>query len=265
MPSPLTSASTSGRYGEGPLARREIAYVTCAALFSVVLVLTNIIGVKLFVLFPGGGPSWLMGGEPVTLTSGIITYPLTFLLTDLVSEIWGKRRADLMVVQGFLMSFVMLAFVQIAVALPPSAIWVNEQLGFRDSASLQTAFRATFFYPQVLLFASMLAYLTAQLFDVRLYHFWWRVTRGRHLWLRNNGSTIISQLVDTIIVNSIFLRFGLGLDWATIARIIIAVYLCKIVLALIDTPFIYLGRALFYRWLQIPAHEATSGSAPLGR
>lgn len=240
--------------------RSEGIYTVLAATFAVVLVLTNIVGVKLFVLFPGGGPGWLNGGEPVTLTSGIITYPLTFLLTDLVAELWGRKRADLMVVLGFGMSLLMLGIVQLAIALPPSAIW-GLSLG-RTPEEMQDAFEVTFKYPGILLASSMVAYLVAQLFDVRLYHFWWRVTKGRHMWLRNNGSTVISQLVDTIIVNSIFLRFGLEMDWSTIVEVIVAVYVCKVALALVDTPLIYLGRALLRRLLGLASDDAPE-RAPL--
>jgi uncharacterized integral membrane protein (TIGR00697 family) len=243
--------------------RAEGTYAVFAAAFSVVLVLTNIIGTKLFYLFPDGGPSWFFGGEPVTLTAGIITYPITFWLTDIVSEIWGRRRANLMVVLGFCMSILMLLVLQVGVALTPSEAWTLEPRGISSAEAMQAAYSATFHNPKLLLFASMLAYLVAQLFDVRLYHFWWRVTRGRHMWIRNNGSTSISQLVDTIIVNGIFLRFGLDLDWGTISEIIAAVYVCKLVLAVGDTPFIYLGRSWIRRWLGIAPDESPE-SAPLG-
>ena len=110
--------------------------------------------------------------------------------------------------------------------------------------------------------------LVAQLFDVRLYHFWWRITGGKHLWLRNNGSTWISQLVDTIIVNSIFLRFGLGMDWAPIVGIIGANYVVKILLAMIDTPLIYAARIALERWRAEEPEQARAveraGGAELG-
>jgi uncharacterized integral membrane protein (TIGR00697 family) len=243
-----------------PVPRRDAAYVFAASLFCVVLVLTNVIGVKLFQIFADGRPSWMPGEGPVTLTSGIIAYPFTFLLTDLVSEIWGRRRADLMVVLGFLMSGVMLLLVQVAKLLPPSVIWAAPE-GYGE-LSMQSAFEVSFYYPGVLLFASMTAYLVAQLFDVRLYHFWWRVTGGAHMWVRNNGSTAISQLLDTIIVNGIFLHFGLGLSPTVILEVIVAVYLCKLVLAAADTPLIYLGRSLLWRWLDLPGRPGTA-QAPL--
>ncbi len=244
----------------GPIPRADVVYTVLAAAFSVVLVLTNIVGVKLFELFVDGRPAWIPGEGPLTLTSGIITYPLTFLITDLVSELWGRRRADLMVKLGFAMSFLMLFVIVLARGLPPSALWENQALGVTGAdapSMMQAAFELTFYYPGLLLFASMSAYLVAQLFDVRLYHFWWRVTGGRWMFVRNNGSTMISQLVDTIIVNGIFLRWGLGLGWAVVWEVIAAVYLCKVVLALGDTPLIYLGRALLRRYLGL-----SSGVAP---
>ncbi|MFT7542350.1 MAG: putative integral membrane protein (TIGR00697 family) [Gammaproteobacteria bacterium] len=146
-------------------------------------------------------------------------------------------------------------------ALPPSPFWENPILGL-DSGALESAFSATFFFPGLLIFASMLAYLVAQLFDVRLYHFWWKVTKGRHMWVRNNGSTMISQLADTIIVNGIYLHFGLKFDWATTWSVILAVYVCKLFLAVVDTPLIYLGRSVLRSYLGLPK-DAAPGSAPL--
>ena len=188
-------------------------------MFVTMLVLTNMVGTKLFVLFPDNA------SLSIVLTSGIVTYPFTFWLTDIVSETYGKRKADLMVVYGFVASMLMLLILQIVQALPPADIWripaeyagsfaQELQLTDRDgqivgatSAAAQTAFTFTFDAPGLLLFASMLAYLAAQLTDNFMFHFWRRVTGGRHLWLRNNGSTAVSQLLDTIIVNSIFLTF----------------------------------------------------------
>ena len=257
---PPRSQVPTGTSG-GALPRSEAAFLVLAATFSVVLVLTNLIGVKLFVLFPEGRPVWFPGEGSLTLTSGILTYPVTFLITDLVSEIWGRRRANFMVILGFGMSLVMLAVLALARALPPSPFWEIPQLGL-GSEELDHAFHATFFFPGLLLFASMLAYLVAQLFDVRLYHFWWGVTGGRHMWLRNNGSTMVSQLVDTLIVNGIYLSIGLQFDWPTTWSIITAVYFCKLILALVDTPLIYLGRALMRDFLNLAADTAPT-EAPL--
>ena len=189
--------------------RHERVYAILLSIFVVILVLTNIIGVKLFLAFPYS-MSTACFGAACTLTSGIITYPITFLITDTVSELYGRKRADFMVFIGFAMSLVMVLLVQAVLALPGSPAWVNKDLGYTDVAGMQTAFESVFTLPGTLVFGSMTAYLCAQLLDNRMFHFWRRKTKGRHLWLRNNASTMVSQAADTVIVNTIFLKFGLG-------------------------------------------------------
>ena len=234
--------------------KAEPAFSILMAGFVMVLVLTNIIGVKLFLAFPELLPNGLFG-EPITLTTGILTYPITFLFTDVVCEVYGRKRANLMVYTGFVMSLLSLILVQIALVVPGSPVWPAGNPNFETVAAMQAAFDSVFTLPGVLIFASMSAYLVAQLMDVRLFHFWKRVTHGRHLWLRNNGSTIVSQLVDTVIVNSIFLGLGLGLPWDVVGKIIVAGYLFKVGMAALDTPFIYLGVALLRRYIGADAVE----------
>jgi len=228
--------------------KAEKAFVVLMAAFVVVLVLTNVIGVKLFLAFPTLLPNGFFG-EPITLTTGIITYPVTFLLTDVVCEVYGRKRANLMVLTGFGMSLLSLILIQIASIVPGSQVWPSGNPNFETVAEMQTAFDSVFSLPGILIFGSMTAYLVAQLIDVRLFHFIKRMTKDRHLWLRNNGSTMISQLLDTVIVNSIFLGYGLGLDWTVVGKIIFASYVFKLILAAIDTPFIYLGVFLLRRYL----------------
>jgi uncharacterized integral membrane protein (TIGR00697 family) len=237
--------------------KAESAFSVLMAGFVMVLVLTNIIGVKLFLAFPELLPNGLFG-EPVTLTTGILTYPITFLFTDIVCEVFGRKRANLMVYTGFAMSLLSLILVQVALVVPGSTVWPAGNPNYETVEAMQTAFDSVFTLPGILIFASMSAYLVAQLMDVRLFHFWKRVTNGRHLWLRNNGSTMVSQLADTVIVNSIFLGFGLGLPWDIVGKIIVAVYLFKIGMAALDTPLIYLGVALLRSYISADAVEETS-------
>jgi hypothetical protein len=163
-----------------------------------------------------------------------------------------------MVTTGFFMSLMSLVLIQIALALPGAPAWSATNPNFPSVEAMQRAFESVFTLPGVLIFGSMTAYLAAQLLDVKLFHYWKEVTRGRHLWLRNNASTMTSQLVDTIIVNSIFLGFGLGLDWLVVAKIIVASYVFKLVIAALDTPFVYLGVAVLRRYLGLPASAAAS-------
>ena len=211
------------------MSKIEKAYSLFMVIFITMIVLTNIIGVKLFEI------------NSVTLTTGIITYPLTFLITDIVCEVFGKKRASLMVVLGFFASILSLVFINLAVMLPGSEVWINNSLGYNSIKDMQNAYESVFTLPGFLISASMLAYLVAQLIDVRIFHYLKKVTNEKKLWLRNNLSTMFSQLIDTIIVNSIFLYFGLNLDWDIIIKIIIASYLFKIIIAFLATPLVYIG------------------------
>ncbi len=226
---------------------KERVYLVLASIFVVMLVLTNIIGIKLF-----RAPF----NPEFALTTGILTYPITFLVTDIVSEVYGKRRADFMVVMGFGMSLLMLGVVQLALAVPPHPYWVTgSDPYYPDVTGYQHAFRSVFALNGVLLFGSMLAYLCAQLTDNFLFHFWKRLTKGRHLWLRNNGSTAVSQLVDTIVVNSILFYVGFGFEFGVGVRIMATIYVYKLALALLDTPLIYLGVFLVKRALGYGFYE----------
>jgi uncharacterized integral membrane protein (TIGR00697 family) len=211
------------------MSKTEKAYGIFLVIFITMIVLTNIIGVKLFEIYS------------ITLTTGIITYPLTFLITDIVCEVFGKKKASLMVLLGFFASILSLIFINLAVILPGSEVWVNNSLGYNSIEEMQNAYESVFTLPGFLITASMLAYLVAQLIDVSIFHYLKKLTSGKKLWLRNNISTIFSQLVDTIIVNSIFLYFGLNLSWDIILNIIIASYIFKILIAIFDTPFVYIG------------------------
>ncbi len=213
--------------------RYERIYLLLAATFVVLLVLTNIIGIKLF-----RAPF----NPDFALTTGILTYPFTFLVTDLVSEIYGKKRADFMVLIGFLMSLVMLGIVQMAIHVEPHPYWVpGDGAFFPTEGEYQHAFQSVFALNGVLLFGSMSAYACAQLTDNYLYHFWKRVTKGKHLWLRNNGSTWISQLVDTAVVNSILFYVGFGMEFMVGVKIMATIYVYKLAIAAVDTPLIYAG------------------------
>jgi uncharacterized integral membrane protein (TIGR00697 family) len=222
---------------------QEKIYSILLVFFITMIVLTNIIGVKLFEIFPN------LLKNPITLTTGIITYPITFLITDIVCEVFGKKKASLMVIFGFFASLLSLVFINISVILPGSEVWINNSLGYKSVYEMQTAYESVFTLPGFLISASMLAYLVSQLIDVRIFHFLKNLTNGKKLWLRNNISTICSQLVDTIIVNTIFLYLGLNLEWSTIIEIIIASYIFKVLIAMLDTPLVYIGVKYIRRYV----------------
>ena len=174
---------------------------------------------------------------------GVLPYPITFLCTDFISEFWGKRRANAVVWMGLALN-VWVAFV----------LWLGGVLpGLPGGEAFFEIRRLTF----ANVTASMLAYLTAQLVDVYLFHFWKRLTRGRHLWLRNNGSTLVSQLVDTVavVLGVHFFAGALPVDPSRplapqLLTFVAAGYTFKLVVALLDTLPFYLGVLWLRRYLR---------------
>lgn len=169
-----------------------------------------------------------------TISLGVLPYPITFLCTDLISELYGKQRANAIVLTGAAVSAYMLVLLQIGRVLPVSHL---------QEAAIQDHYMAVFGQSARAIFASMVAYLLAQFVDVRLYHFWRKLTDGRHLWLRNNASTMLSQLIDTTAVVTV-LFYGVW-SWSEIGAVIIASYVFKLVVAAADTPLMYAGAWLF--------------------
>lgn len=221
-------------------------YVVLVSLFSVLLVITNLIGLKIF-----QAPFF----EGLALTSAILTYPLTFVLSDAVTEIYGRSKANFMVYLGFALSLVMYGVVQIVLHLPAHDYWhiPGNPFGFASSEHYQVAFEATFGVTGILIFSSMLAYLVAQLVDVYLFQKIKDLTKGKYLWLRNNASTMFSQLIDTLIVNSLVLFWGLGMDFSHGVEMIGSIYLFKILLCALSTPLVYLVVKLLKKGVSMPA------------
>ena len=167
------------------------------------------------------------GFKVFIVSAGILPYPLTFLVTDLISELYGQKKANLIVFSGFVASLFVLLF-----------LWIGGQFNSIPSSIVDdVTYNSVFRNAWRLIAASMVAYLFAQFIDVRIFHFWKRLTNGKHLWIRNNGSTIVSQLVDTILVICI-LFFGV---WESdqILSAIIDGWLFKMLMAFLDTPIIY--------------------------
>lgn len=217
--------------------RSNNIYIIFTTLFSVILILSNMIGVKIF-----KAPFF----ADLPLTSGILTYPITFIITDIVSEIWGSKRAKFMIYVAFGMNIVMLLFVKLILALPSHPFWVaaNNPFGYESLHQYETAFSCVFSINDKILMGSMLAFLTAQLLDVKIFSKIKEMTQGKKLWLRNNVSTCASQLVDTIIVSMFVLIWGLKLNFTSALLIMGSEYLYKVIFALCDTPFVYFGTYL---------------------
>ena len=226
--------------------RRAALFLTLSGVFLTSLVLGNVIGTTKFVtIFSLDLPSWLQALTPelvrngsiytMSVPAGVVAYPFTFLATDLISELFGRKRAQMLVWVGFGMNVFMLLLMSINHWLPNSS-------GVSGGLDL---FEGVYQFMVGNTIASMIAYLIAQSVDVRLYHFWKRLTKGKHLWLRNNASTTVSQLVDsTAIITILYLAGNLGDAIDNVGAVIILIlnsYLFKFFFALFDTPLMYLG------------------------
>lgn len=230
--------------------RRERIYLALAALFVGSLLIANIITFKLFSI-PLPGDMTLFGRDAFVLAAGILPYPVTFLATDLISELYGKKRADAVVWTGFWLSLYVLLILRIGAWVPPVGTDV------RTAGEVQALYVGVFGQSSRAIVASMIAYLVAQLIDVRVFHFWKRFTNGQHLWLRNNGSTMFSQLMDSVLVVTIL--FWGQLSGEMILHVIIASYIFKVIIAAADTPFFYLG----VHWLKPVVGEPEPGDEPV--
>ena len=203
---------------------KEKLFLFLSSIFLTSLVVGNIIGTTKFVNVFG-----------LIVPAGTLAYPFTFLATDLICELYGKKRAQVLVWVGFAMNFFMLGLMMLG-------HYLKDASGVSGATS---TFESVYGFMIGNVIASMFAYLVAQSVDVKLFHFWKRITKGKHLWVRNNLSTVVSQLVDTTAILSVlYFANNLGGNIRTIAdliNLIIASYLFKFFIALFDTPLFYIG------------------------
>jgi queuosine precursor transporter len=264
--------------------RRERVFLILSGLFLGTLAMLNILGITRFLVLGSWGdvngqPTWQWGvpnfGKGAWIFAvavGVLPYPLTFLCTDFISELYGRRRANFVVWVGLLLNVWVIFILWLGGQMP--GFFPNDAVtGFppvpqfdpQKHVYIETGW--TFFQVRNLAFgavtASMLAYLAAQFCDVFLFHFWKGLTKGKHLWLRNNGSTMVSQMVDTVAVILIthFYAHALPVNgdeplWPQLMLFIATSYAFKFVAAALDTIPFYVGVIWLSRYLRIdPTRE----------
>jgi queuosine precursor transporter len=237
--------------------RREAVFILLAGIFLGTLAMLNILGISRQIDL-----SFTLGAVtiPFVVFVGVLPYPVTFLCTDFISEFYGRRRANMVVWVGFLLNLWVLFFLWIGGILPPAVELQPDGLpvpGHHDRTYFQIRQ-----WTSMATLASMVAYLSAQLVDVQVFHFLKRRTRGRALWLRNNGSTLTSQMVDSVVVivlsyyftNAIMITPGETV-FHGIMILVLSNYLFKMVAALIDTIPFYLGTRFLSGYLRIDPKE----------
>lgn len=248
--------------------RRETVFLLLAGLFLGSLAMLNILGLTKMINVHVG--SWTF-----VLTMGVLPYPITFLCTDLISELYGRKRANTVVWIGLAINVWVVFIIWLGDSLPPHEAFydaagkliipetIHGMPNTKGVPSPGYIFNEVKTMTLAATFASMVAYLLAQFIDVHIFHYLKRLTKGKHLWLRNNGSTLISQLVDSIAV--IFIAhyaadaflLEMNPDAVTILwGYITAGYLFKLCSALLDTLPFYVGVKWLSKYLDIDPNES---------
>ena len=203
----------------------------CAMVFAVALVISNVITAK---TIQTGIPLF---GSTILVPSAVICYCVTFLMTDVIGEIWGAKEARTVVLGGFCCQILATCLIMIGGALPAA------------DAGMQNAYNALLGQNAVFVVASMTAYLLSQSWDVFIFHrIRNRVLQNggslRSRWIWNNASTMTSQIIDTVVF--IGIAFGIGFGWLfdaamlpQLGAMMVGQYLCKFALAALDTPIFY--------------------------
>lgn len=199
------------------------------AIFIAALILANILGTKITTIFG------------VRVSVGIFFVPILFLVTDIISEVYGKKKAKQFVLISVFILLILLAATYLAILLPPNETWGNQE-----------AFQSIFGASVRMIIASIIAFVVSQFHDVWAFHRLKKATKGKFLWLRNNVSTMGSQLIDTTLFMFIaFYQITPKFTISFIITLIIPYYLFKVLFSFIDTPFVYLGK----NWLKGKAHQ----------
>ncbi|MCG3171598.1 MAG: hypothetical protein CALGDGBN_03221 [Pseudomonadales bacterium] len=230
------------------LSRAQSAYLWLAMVFIASLLVADIVGIKLFRIplpFP------VLGFDAIEHTCGMLTFPVTFLLTDLVNEYYGARAARRLTYLGLAAALFVFAVINLAQALP----YLDAPYNVR-----REEFDAIFGSAKIMYIASLCAYLVGQLSDIAMFGFLKRLSGGRLVWLRATGSTVVSQFIDSFVVS--YLAFSLGRQLfadpanppappSAIPAIAVTGYTLKFVIAIAITPLIYAGRAAMRRWIGV--------------
>ena len=246
--------------------RRERVFLVLAGVFLSAMTLLNVIGITRFVQL-----------GPLALAVGVLPYPLTFLCTDLICELYGRARANFLVTVGLGINLLILLVLTVGQSLPAvspdmmppwQVLQLAEAVALPNGATVAGSvelYSLIYATTSGAVFASMLAYIAAQYCDVQLFHFWKKVTRGKHLWIRNNFSTLVSQWVDATMVVTVTFGAAFLRDEITIKAMFVLIlsnYGFKALIALLDTIPLYLLVAYLRRYLHLAPLEL---AIPLGQ
>jgi len=226
--------------------RQEKVYIALAGIFLGTLGMINMLGLSRFIDLSLTFGQWTI---PMVIPLGVLPYPITFLCIDIISEFYGKERANWIVWVGLLVNIWIFFVLWLGGMLPPHID------GMPPVSHPDYPFFKIRLLSMSAIIGSMIAYLCAQFLDIRLFLFCKKLTKGKHLWLRNNVSTCISQFVDTVIVISIAYFFSDGFlqnheasVLSNLTPVILGTYTYKIIAAILSTFPFYLAVFFFKRY-----------------
>ncbi|MBA7503889.1 queuosine precursor transporter [subsurface metagenome] len=219
---------------EKAIQREEKIYILLIAIFVGGLVIAGVLASK------------IVNIAGLIVPGGVFAYSITFPITDIICEVWGKKKGKYVVFSGFITLLVVLALIRLTLIFPKASFWTGEE-----------AFTKILGGTSRIIIASFIAYLVSQYHDVWAFHFWRKVTKGKHLWLRNNASTFVSQFIDTVVFITIAF-YGV----MPVFTLIKGQYIIKLLIALLDTPIVYFGVWLIRRGKR--DEDRHSGSSSTG-
>jgi len=219
---------------ERAIQREERIYILLIAIFVGGLVIAGVLASK------------IVNIAGLIVPGGVFAYSITFPITDIICEVWGKKRGKYVVFSGFITLLVVLALIRLTLIFPKASFWTGEE-----------AFTKILGGTSRIIIASFIAYLVSQYHDIWAFHFWRKVTKGKHLWLRNNASTFVSQFIDTVVFITIAF-YGV----MPVFTLIKGQYIIKLLIALLDTPIVYFGVWLIRRGKR--NEDRYSGSSSTG-
>jgi len=218
---------------ERGIQHKEKVYILLIAIFVGGLVIAGVLASK------------IVNVAGLMVPGGVLAYSITFPITDVICEVWGKKRGKYVVFSGFITLLVALGLIRLTLIFPKAPFWTGEE-----------AFAKVLGSTSRIIIASFIAYLVSQYHDVWAFHFWRNITKGRYLWLRNNASTFVSQFIDTAIF-IIIAFYGV----MPIFTLIKGQYIIKLMIALLDTPLVYFGVWLIRRGERNEDRDSRSSSA----
>ena len=224
-----------------------LLYVILTGIFISCLITCNLIFLKFFSVRVS------ILNFTFTQSVGLIAYPITFLITDIVSEIYGQKKASYLVLSGVISSGLVMMLIFLADSLPAASFSIPGNLKVDDQT-----FHLVFGQFGIAMAASLFTYLICQLIDIRIFHFWKKLTKGKYLWLRNNCSTIFSQLIDTFLILFLLMTLSpeIGLEnWSDLKVLFINGFIFKILVALIDTIPLYIIVSYLRGFFKLQIHE----------